>query len=112
MEVDAELGDELGGQFGVVDRVDRPDDFFRVPGGADFAFRVAGLEQSDQFRVGIVVEALVRDGHQFSDPVERIGLATACRARDHLPDQAELTPRSEAPDVGVVGDDFGVVDRT
>jgi hypothetical protein len=80
LEIDAELGDELDSQLGVVDRVDRTDDFLGVPGGADFAFRIAGLEQSDQLRVRCVVEAFVGERHQLAAPIERIGLSTTMPA--------------------------------
>ena len=61
-----------------------------MPGGADLSFRVAGLEQASQFRVGGVVESFGGDGHQFAAPVERIGLATAVTERFALDAAADL----------------------
>jgi hypothetical protein len=46
LEVLAETGDELVGEFGVLDLVDRPDDLLGVPRGADLAAGIAGPEKS------------------------------------------------------------------
>ncbi len=51
--------------------VDRPDDFLGVPGGADLAARVAGIEQPCQSCPASVIEALVGLGEQSSVPVQR-----------------------------------------
>ena len=81
LEIDAELGHELDGEVGVADLVDRADDFFGVPGQADLAVGVVGVEQAAQFRVSGGVEAFVGDRHQLADPVERVGLAAPVAER-------------------------------
>ena len=48
LEIVAETTDELEGQVWVVMVVDASDDFLGVPGGADLAVRVAGVEQPQQ----------------------------------------------------------------
>jgi hypothetical protein len=75
LKVDAELVDELAGEFGVGDLVDRPDDLLGVPGHAHVAPRIASVEQAPQLGFAAVVEALVGLGQQPPGPVERVVFA-------------------------------------
>jgi len=50
LEIDTELGDELGGQLRVVDGVDTPHNFFGAPYRADLTIRVTRFEQTAQLR--------------------------------------------------------------
>ena len=50
LQVAAEAGDELVGVVGVVDVVDGPDGLLGVPGGADLAVGVAGVQQAEELR--------------------------------------------------------------
>ena len=62
LEVGAEAGNEVDSEVGVGVVIDRPDDFFGVPGHADLAARVAGLEQPDELVAAGLVEAFVGSG--------------------------------------------------
>jgi len=75
LEIDAELSDELDGEVGVGDRVDRAHDFFGVPRHAHLTSRVAGFEQAPQLRVSVVVQAFMCDRHQLADPKQRVSIA-------------------------------------
>ena len=66
--------DELGGEGGVVMLVDRADDLLGVPGRADLASRVAGVEQTEELGAATVVEAFVGLGEQPAAAVERVVL--------------------------------------
>ena len=74
LEIVSETPDELLGQVGIVVVIYRPDDFLRVPGGADLPGGVAGVEQAEQLGPAMLVEALVGFGEKPPTTVERIGL--------------------------------------
>jgi hypothetical protein len=48
LQVAAEPADEGEGEVGVVVVIDRSDDLFGVPGGADLVSGIAGIEQTEQ----------------------------------------------------------------
>lgn len=54
--------------------VDAADDLLGVPGGADFASGIAGVEQTQQFGAAPVVEAFVGLGQKPPAPIERVVL--------------------------------------
>ena len=59
MKVLAETLDERPGDDLVVETVDRPHDFFRVPRGGDLSLRITGREQPEQFLASLVDESFV-----------------------------------------------------
>gem|GEM_PF-1565538 len=77
LEIDPEAVDELGCEYGVGVGVDRPHDFFCVPGHADLAVRVAGLEEAQQLRASLVVDAFISLGEQPAAPIQRVGLVAS-----------------------------------
>ena len=72
----AETADEIVGEVGVVVVVYGPDDLVGVPGGADLAVRVAGIEQAEELVASGLVESFVGHCEQATATVERVGLAT------------------------------------
>jgi hypothetical protein len=72
-----------------------------VPGGADLTAGVTGVEEPAELGVVGVVESFVGDGHQFADPVERVGLAASMPAGLVLHAPAGLVEH----EVGEVGSD-------
>ena len=59
LEVDAEARHELFGEGGIVDGVDRPEDFLGVLRHADLAVGVASLQEAQQLGPATVGEAFV-----------------------------------------------------
>ena len=57
-----------------VDPVDVSDGFLRVPGGADFAVGVAGVEETTQPCLAPFADAFVGGGEEASYPIERVSL--------------------------------------
>ncbi len=90
MQVVAEPFDEGDGQVGIVVVVYGTDYFLGVPGGADLAVGVAGVEQTQQLGAALVVEAFVGLGQQSAGPVERIALAAPVAERVVLDPPAAL----------------------
>src|SRR5690606_2421367 len=85
-----ELGDEPVGLGRVVDGVDASDGLLGVPGEADLAAGIAGLEQPDELGVAGVVEAFVALGEQPAGTVERVGAAAPMTERVLLDPAAAL----------------------
>ena len=81
LEVMAETVDELACELGVVMLIDASYDFLRVPGHADLPVGVAGVEESEQLRSAMLVEAFIGAGQQAPAAVEGVVLAAAMPAR-------------------------------
>src|SRR5690606_8419470 len=62
-------------EVGVADLVERANYLLGVPGGADLASGIAGVEQAEQLRAATVIESFVDHGEQSPGSVERVVFA-------------------------------------
>ena len=90
LEIDCELFDGIGAEFGVGDVIDASQGLVGVPGQADLAFGVACIEQSPQPDPPVVGDALRGRHEQFADPVQRVVFAAAVPERVVLDSAADL----------------------
>jgi len=95
LEVLAEPVNERGGQIRVVVVIDAAHDFFGVPGSADLAVGVAGVEQTEQLGAAGLVETLIGFGQQAPAPVQRVVLAAP------VPAGVVLDPAAALIELGV-----------
>ncbi len=88
LEVTAQPLDEGDGQAGIVVLVYGANDLLGVPGGADLATGITGVEQSEQLGSAVVVEALVgssEQSHRYSGSFlwPRCPIVSFCTRRRH-----------------------------
>ena len=77
MEVVCELEGVLESEGGTLDPVDASYRFLRVPGCADFAVGVTGIEETTQPGLTAVADPLMRGGEEPPYPIQRVILAAS-----------------------------------
>ena len=77
MEVVCELEGVSESEGGTLDPVDASYRFLGVPGGADFAVGVTGVEETTQPCLTPVADPLMRSGEEPPYPIQRVILAAS-----------------------------------
>ncbi len=110
MEILAESVNELGGDVGVVVRVNLADGLFGVPRGLDLVAGIAGAQQAEELGATGLAEPLISSSEQSPDPIQRIVLAASVAEGLVLDPAAALVQLGvrEADHVERVGDLGGV----
>ena len=72
LEVLTESLDEDHGQVGIVVVMDAAYDLLGVPGDAHLAAGIAGVEQAEQLRPAVVLQAFVGPGEQAAGSIQRV----------------------------------------